>query len=145
MKYEGEEQRRSALVASECHNFVQRPKAIVVDMDGTLCDVRSIRHIVASSRSARGRDFDAFHSASIDCPAHGEVVAIVNAAVERRLTILVVSARDERWSMLTALWLMEHSVPYDQMFLRKRGDQRSDVEVKNEIGFRAIRANFRCR
>ncbi|MFV8051350.1 MULTISPECIES: hypothetical protein [Mycobacteriaceae] len=44
--------------------------AVIVDVDGTLCDVSSVRHFVA----ARPKDFDAFHSAAETCPPHTHVL-----------------------------------------------------------------------
>lgn len=42
-------------------------KAVLVDVDGTLCDVSGIRHYVQSF--PKNRNFDKFHRASALCPA----------------------------------------------------------------------------
>lgn len=42
-------------------------KAVLVDVDGTLCDVSGIRHYVQSV--PKTRNFDKFHRASALCPA----------------------------------------------------------------------------
>lgn len=116
----------------------QRQRALIVDMDGTLCDVRTIRHLVDRSRGTR-RDFDAFHSLSIDCPAHSSVLAAVRRARDSGLETIIVSAREERWGVLTALWLREKHVEYVDMFLRANGDPRPDMVVKREIAERIIK------
>ena len=41
------------------------PAAVIVDIDGTLVDVSSVRHHVAGPGK---RNFDAFHRESADCP-----------------------------------------------------------------------------
>ncbi|WP_092501608.1 hypothetical protein [Agrococcus jejuensis] len=47
--------------------IADRAPAVLFDVDGTLCDVRSIRHHVDGTGR---RNFDAFHAESIDCPPH---------------------------------------------------------------------------
>ncbi len=117
------------------------PRAAIVDMDGTLCDVRSIRHFVEEplSDGPFRRDFEAFHSASLGCPSYPAVVELLQELRAEGLSILVVSARESRWTFLTALWLDEHGIAYDEMFLRANGDHRPDVEVKRDIAQRVVR------
>jgi len=116
----------------------RRPEAIVVDMDGTLCDVSSIEHLVDRSLSAQ-RNFYEFHSQSIDCPANPEVLAAVLTSEAAGHAVVIVSAREERWSLLTALWLKEHGVNYADMYLRANGDSRPDSEVKRDIAARLLK------
>ena len=51
------------------HGYMQ--EAAIFDMDGTLCDVRSIRHYV--QYKPNHRNFHKFHGESINCPAYPEV------------------------------------------------------------------------
>ncbi|HET6152017.1 MAG TPA: hypothetical protein VFE15_03625 [Marmoricola sp.] len=104
-------------------------------MDGTLCDVRTIRHFVEGRR----RNFHAFHSASVSCPPYPEVLEVVEAARASGLAILVVTAREARWSFHTALWLREHGIAYDEMLMRRTGDHRPDSAVKTQIARRLVR------
>jgi len=114
-----------------------RPRAVIVDVDGTLCDVRTIRHLVEGGPGAR-RDFNAFHSLSIDCPAHVQVLDALKQLNASGVVTVIVSGREERWAFLTALWLRDHAVDYAEMFLRANGDARSDVEVKRGMGERIL-------
>ena len=119
-----------------------KPSAVLADMDGTLCDVRSIRHLVerpVDGAAARGRDFHSFHSASLECPAHQPVVDLLGTLRDRGLKVVIVSAREARWAFMTAIWLREHDVDYDDMFLRENGDSRRDDEVKADIARCLIR------
>lgn len=116
------------------------PRAVIVDLDGTLCDVRSIRHFVEpQSDGPFRRDFEGFHSASLECPSYPAVVELLHELRTEGLLVLVVSAREARWAFLTALWLDEHGIAYDEMFLRANGDHRPDVEIKHEIAKRVLR------
>lgn len=115
--------------------------SLIVDMDGTLCDVRTIRHLVENDLNEANfkRDFDAFHSASLECPAHEVVARLVRTLQHAGTKVLIVSAREARWGFMTALWLHENNIAYDEMFLREDGDSRPDSEVKAEIAARLSR------
>lgn len=113
------------------------PEASIFDMDGTLADVSGIRHLL----NGAGR-FDAFHRASIDCPAHQWVVdaAIAERAAGR--AVLIVTARNARYRNVTAMWLALHAVPSDAMWMRGYRDQRPDFDVKAGI-LAKIRQRYR--
>lgn len=107
-----------------------RPPAAIADVDGSLCNVSSVRHHVLQEP----KDFDAFHAASIDCPANDQAIQWCIEHYEAGETILVVTGRMDRWCMLTTMWLdREMPVPYDGPFMRRDGDRRSDYIVKKEI------------
>lgn len=110
--------------------------AVIFDVDGTLCDVRGIRHHVR----VRPKNFDAFHGESIDCPPHQHVVDNTHAVAASGSAVLVVTARRHRWRYHTILWLHENAVPYDQLYMRADHDHRKDVEVKREL-LRHIKAD----
>lgn len=105
-------------------------EAVVVDMDGTLCDVSSVRHFVAR----RPKDFHAFHSGAMHCPPHQSVLDEVASHHRAGRTILIVTARMYQWEDSTRAWLDRHlHVPYQGPFMRGDTDFRSDVEVKRDI------------
>jgi phosphoglycolate phosphatase-like HAD superfamily hydrolase len=110
--------------------------AVIFDVDGTLCDVRGIRHLIAE------KGFPAFHAASIDCPPHGHVVAAAQRADADGLAVLVVTGRAERWRRLTSVWLALHDVPSTVLRMRADGDYRKDYLVKREI-LRRLRGRYR--
>lgn len=103
--------------------------AVIADLDGTLVDVSSIRHLVEGEE----RDFYAFHAASKDCPPRPEVVDAVRAAHAAGRAVLVVTSREFIWRDLTLDWLAQHDVPYDQLVMRIVGDYRPDHVVKAEM------------
>ncbi len=118
-----------------------RPAVAIVDIDGTLCDVRAIRSLVEApaGEAPFRRDFHAFHSASLDCPSHPAVVELVARLRDAGLLTIIVSGREERWAFLTAIWLDEHHVIYDHMALRPNGDYRPDSDIKQEIARELVR------
>lgn len=111
--------------------------AIIVDVDGTLVDVSSIRHYVREAILPDGSytkiNFDDFHKASLFCPAIWSTVDMVQDAWERRIDILIVTARGDQYRQTTKDWLHKYAVPYTKLYMRPVGDQRADVEVKREI------------
>lgn len=104
-------------------------KAIIFDMDGTLCDVRSIRHHVLT----KPRNFEAFHTESVNCPPHAHVVQAAVDAHARGETVIIVTARQEKFKHHTTFWLNDNNVPFDLIFMRRTGDGRPDSVIKSEI------------
>lgn len=114
-----------------------RPKAVIVDMDGTLVDVSSIRHYVLAALNPDGsystKNFDAFHRESIGCPAIQETVDQVRAWHENGYHILIVTARGSNYYTPTAWWIAENDIPHSELSMRDEFDQRPDYEVKKDI------------
>lgn len=107
-----------------------RPKAVIADVDGTLADVRGIRHHVAH----KPKDFDAFHAASAHVPPNQQAIDYVARHHAAGFVILVVTARLQTWAGVTTTWLERHMpVPFDGPFHRPDGDFRPDVQVKRDI------------
>lgn len=104
--------------------------AVIFDMDGTLCDVRSIRQYVLDQRR---RDYDAFHYLSLFCPPHEWVRDLAQKHHADGTTVLVVTARQEQWRAITESWMLHHEVPYHSLHMRKQGDKRKDKIIKGEI------------
>lgn len=112
-------------------------KAKIFDVDGTLCDVRSVRHLVEGHR----RLFDQFHLSSAGCPPHDWVVEAAHQAKSDGYRILVLTGRMNKWRNLTIMWLRYHEVPCDNLVMRADGDYRKDVVVKDEM-WRLLVDNF---
>lgn len=107
-----------------------RRTAVIADVDGTLADVRGIRHHVLT----KPKDFDAFHAASAHVPPNQAAIDYVTAAHAAGHVVIVVTARRARWADVTATWLHAHMpVPFDGAFHRADDDLRPDVQVKADI------------
>lgn len=108
----------------------KKPPAVICDVDGSLVDVRSVRHHVLGPK----KDFDAFHSEALDCPPIAETIENCISWHTCGLNILVVTARKYRWESGTIAWLNQHlPVPYEGPFMRGDDDNRPDYEIKREI------------
>lgn len=103
--------------------------AVIFDMDGTLADVSGIRHYVEGPH----KDFRRFHEESVDAPANEDVVDMARQAKQAGHDVIVVTARGSQYRHHTAMWLAQHGVPSDAMYMRAHHDQRPDYEVKKDI------------
>lgn len=103
-------------------------KWVVVDLDGTLCNIHHREHLAQAAK------WDEFNSL-----CHADTVNEPVAAVMRRLYgeygICVVTGRSDKWKEMTQLWLMEHGLWMfvDRFRMRREGDYRSDVVTKPEL------------
>lgn len=114
---------------------MNRQPAVIVDMDGTLCDVSTVIHLQAEPDG-----FDAFHRSCAQCPPHREVVDWCIEHHSRGLEILIVTGRDAWTHALTDQWLREHlPVRHAGIYMRRNGDFRSNLEVKRDIHSRLER------
>jgi predicted kinase len=109
--------------------------AVCFDMDGTLNDVRGVRHFL----QGRQRDFDSFHRMSEFEPANDEVLQMAKDAHEAGFAVLITTARSEPYRETTQKWLDEHNVPYENIYMRPESDFRPDYEVKKDMYKNIIR------
>lgn len=110
--------------------------AAIVDMDGTLADVRNIRHMVDGLNQKK--DFHAFHRASEFVPANKQAIDFCIRHHKAGDAIVIVTARMEEWRPHTKRFidreLVEaHGVPVADQFHRNDGDYSKDYEVKKAI------------
>lgn len=111
--------------------MTNRPQTIVFDMDGTLCDISSIRYLVAEGE--KNKNFDEFHKRSVDCPPIPWVAASARDAKYMGFKVIQVTARQEKYRAHTSWWIADNFIPSDALFMRADGDYRPDYEVKKEI------------
>lgn len=106
-----------------------RRPAVIVDMDGTLCDVSTVIHLQAEPDG-----FAAFHQGCSACPAYKAVVDWCIEQHGRGNALLIVTGRDAWAHELTVRWLAEHlPAPLAGVHMRGEGDSRSNVDVKRDI------------
>lgn len=108
-----------------------RRKATILDVDGSLCDISTaLPHLLTPD----GKDFEAFHAASRQCPPYPEALDYARRQFDAGHTLVVVTGRNQQWRQLTIEWLDEHlGLPYDGPFCRADGDYRPGDQVKREI------------
>ncbi len=102
---------------------------VIFDVDGTLCDVREIRHFV----SGPSKNFTEFHVQSTGCGVIAETRRLWDEAGDKGLARIVVTARQARFFQHTLWWLLLNDLQPDDMFMRGWNDTRPDNVVKEEI------------
>lgn len=112
-----------------------RRKAAIVDMDGTLANVSSIRHLVDGIKTKK--DFNAFHRASEFVPSNRQAVEFCIRHHKAGNDILILTARMRMWEGATTRFLDRELAPHapyvTPLWMRADGDYRKDREIKEEI------------
>ena len=125
---------------------MEKQKAIIVDVDGTLADMRGVRGPF---------EWDKVH---LDKP-HQDVIELVKDLAEVELDdtrlerhpdlefepkykIIITTGRDGVCEEATKKWLHDHEIWYHDFYIRKAGDFRKDNIIKSEIYMDHIRPNY---
>ena len=120
--------------AAKFPKVIQDPdkyNAIVVDIDGTLAHM--------NDRSPY--DWSKVGEDSLD----DTIAELIRSQKEYHAgfkEVILLSGRDGSSRELTEKWLSDHSVDYDQLFMRAPGDQRKDDLVKYELFIEHILPNY---
>ena len=109
-------------------------KAIIVDLDGTLCDVE---HRVQHVRNMP-KNWNAFNQSMGKDKPYFWCIELVAAMKSRGYNILFVTGRGEDYRDMTESWLFQHKVVYDELYMRKSNDFREDSDIKEEIYIKQI-------
>lgn len=116
--------------------------AVIVDIDGTLCDITGVLHYVDGSlgTDSRGKpikDFDKFHEGAAYCPPNQQALDYVAAAVGAGHAIIIGTARMERHRASTHPWLKNVLADVAPNFMgpimRPERDYRDDTEIKTDM------------
>lgn len=121
--------------------------AVIFDMDGTLANVSSIRHLLNGVR-ANGKpdkNFDKFHELSVDVPPNSWVAEAARLCKAIGFEIIIVTARKHKWRHQTAWFLALNNIPSDALFMRGNNDNRPDYEVKRDIYNRIVDLGYDVR
>lgn len=111
---------------------MEKPKAICVDLDGTLCDTQWRKHFV----DGKQKNWKAFYAGiSADPPRYDVLRILLKEWSEQGATVVFVTGRSDNYWSVTRDWLQRH-LPMDfshDIRMRDEGDHRPDVEVKREL------------
>ena len=113
-----------------------KPKAYVVDVDGTLFDVsRRLESCVREAGAPRGsrfwRCFLSPEMLVLDVP-RGRMVGLVKRLHSRGYKIIILTGRPETLRTPTKRQLARAHIPHHRLLMRPRGDYRKDYEFKRE-------------
>lgn len=106
-------------------------QCVIVDIDGTLADVRHREHYL----DKRPRDWKSFFAEMGSDPLFEEVAFLLHAVWRGKLgvDIVLATARPSNYDAMTVGWLRFNDVPYHHIVMRRAGDSRDDAIVKGEM------------
>jgi predicted kinase len=105
--------------------------AVIVDVDGTIA-------------LNVGRNYYNMTRILEDAP-NEPICELVRMLKEKGYWIVIVSGRDDSCKADTETWMKCHNIPYDVIHMRKEGDSRKDVIVKQELYETSIKPFFDVR
>lgn len=114
-----------------------KPKAIIVDLDGTLCDTSHRQHFMQK----KPKDWKSFYEGIPHDKPHEWCKEIVDK-MRQHFTIIFVSGRPKDHLNETTLWLSRNEIAADFICMRPSGDFRKDSIVKEEIYRKEIEPYF---
>ena len=101
--------------------------AVVFDMDGVISDAAGRQHFLEGPR----RDWDAFFAACGDDALFPEVARLMHA-MDRDLSVVLLTARPLDVQPQTLEWLMRHELRWDLLLMRPYGDYTASRAFKRE-------------
>ena len=114
-------------------------KAVIVDVDGTICDVEHRRHHLLR----KPKNWRAFNAAMhLDTP-RSDIVDLVRILHSAGSKIVLCSGREEYYRPQTEDWLKRHDVPNHALYMRAARDYRGDEIVKSELLDRIMAQGYR--
>lgn len=115
-----------------------KTKAILVDLDGTLCDVEHRVHHVRGEN----KNWKEFNALMVHDELNHWCFELMEAMSARGYKIIFVTGRGEGNRVHTEDWLKKHNVKYEHLYMRAAIDYREDSDVKEEIYLEKIEQNY---
>ena len=117
---------------------MNKPKAIIVDLDGTLVEMEHRVPLVRQNPPDWKNFMEQIPSDKVNHWCH----ELLKAFSLREYKIIIITGRGERFDGLTKQWLADHSIRYDEYYSRKSKDRRDDALVKKEIYLEQIKNRY---
>lgn len=108
------------------YNNTVKENAIMVDLDGTLCNLNHRLHFVKEGKKDWGKFFKACGEDSV----YEDVRSLIEAEFEAGTEIVLCSGRPEEYREQTELWLSKNEIPYTSLKMRPKINFKSDDITK---------------
>lgn len=114
-------------------------KAIIVDLDGTLCNNEKRQHFMERTP----KDWKGFYDGIRNDSVNEWCKNIINHYYSpQECSIILLSGRPDNYGAVTVGWLINNLIQYTYLFMRKEGDFREDYVVKQELYDNEIKDKF---
>lgn len=106
-----------------------KPRAYIVDTDGTVADHTGVRSPYDTTRYSLDR-------------LRYHVAGIVYALNKADVAVVGLSGRDEEFRDVTQDWWRDNGMEFDAFFMRPKGDRRMDALVKYDLFKDQVEPNY---
>lgn len=103
------------------------PDSIIVDLDGTLCNINHRLHHVEKEP----KDWESFFKEIPNDTVNQWVKELIDMLWDR--DIILLSWRPDSYYDTTAKWLADNSINYNFILMRSHWDRRPDYQVKRDL------------
>lgn len=113
---------------------MRKPKAHLIDIDGTLAQVNHLAHHIKKVPGRIGKDFTEFHARSPHVDPKPQALDYIAAALAAGEVPIILTARREKWEAQTRQFLDRVLPGIDYVLLMRPDDHRGDdVDFKRHI------------
>ena len=116
----------------------RKPKAVVFDLDSTLCDCAHRHHLVKCDKP----NFPAFHQLCYDDGVIQQVKFALDCYIQKGYKVVILTGRPIKYIEPTVDWLIDNMVEYDQLIMKRDGDPQGDVEFKKHVLQKLVLDNY---
>ena len=113
---------------------------VIVDIDGTIADMRHRRHYVHGDGK---KDWKTFYQEMINDDPICSVIRIVQALSKEGHQIIYCTGRPESYRVHTVAWLRNNECPYGTLYMREEKDNRKDYITKEALFQRMIKDGYK--
>lgn len=104
-------------------------KTIIVDLDGTVCDIEHRLHYITTDDP---QDWDAFFLACSEDKPNWPVIEAVQALHRGCFNIVICTGRSKIAEQDTREWLARYGISYSELYMRGQHDRRPDYVIKQQ-------------
>lgn len=112
-------------------------KAIIVDLDGTLCDMDHRRHFLVDKNW--NDFFDHLDQDTLNDTVYNVVMLLKK---QQSCRIILMTGRPNAYREKTIAWLQKYGVEFDMLLMRQDKDYRPDYIVKMELYEKYVKPIF---
>jgi trehalose-6-phosphatase len=111
-------------------NVQIKRNCFMMDLDGTICDVRHRLQYVANNP----KNWDAWNAGLVNDTPNLAVLKVFQSLQNNTdIDLIIVSGRSEDYRIQTENWLSKYELAWDGLFMRNSDDCRDDAIVKGEL------------
>jgi len=115
--------------------LVTKQQAVIVDLDGTLCDHRHRLHHICNKEGFRlaHPNWSAYNEALINDSVNEQVRVIAGLLKDAGRGIILLTGRMNEYWGITLDWLILYEIRFDMLIMREDDDFRQDYLFKKDV------------